>query len=128
VLVGLGIDVCRIERIARALSRHGSRFAERILATPELQDFERLSPAQRPSFLAKRFAAKEAFSKALGTGIGVGFGFTDLWIAHDTAGAPVIEVSLRLEGQLQARGVCRRWLSLTDETDLAAAVCVLEAQ
>lgn len=128
MLIGLGLDVCRIDRIQRVLDRHGARFHTRILAAAERMDLEKLPTTAQARFLAKRFAAKEAFSKALGTGIGRGFGFTDVWVTHGPLGNPVLEVSARLSPFLSARGVRQVWISLTDEIDLAAAVCVLESE
>lgn len=128
MLIGLGLDVCRVERIAAVLQRHGPRLSRRILAAPELAEFAMLSAGQQAGFLAKRFAAKEAFSKALGTGIGRGFGFTDVWVTHDASGAPRLQVSAVVAQLLASRGAHQHWISLTDETDLAAAVCVLESK
>lgn len=128
MLVGLGLDVCRIDRIQHVLDRHGVRFSARILAEAEQAELGRLPTAAHARFLAKRFAAKEAFSKALGTGIGRGFGFTDVWVTHGALGEPRLDVSPRLAPVLSARGVSTLWISLTDEIELAAAVCVLESQ
>lgn len=128
MLIGLGLDICRVDRIAAALQRHGGRFSHRILAAPELVEFEALATGQQAGFLAKRFVAKEAFSKALGTGIGRGFGFTDVWVTHCELGAPRLQVSAVVAQLLANRGADHHWISLTDETDLAAAVCVLESK
>ena len=125
MIIGVGIDLVEIERIRDALDRHGERFAHRILSTAEYADWTAVSEALRARFLAKRFAAKEAFSKAAGTGIGRGFGFQDLSVAHDVLGKPAIQCNVD-NRTLAEFSDCQVHLSLTDERSLAGAYCMIE--
>lgn len=125
MIIGVGIDLVEIHRIEDALERHGVRFAERILSADEFVEWNGMPQALRARFLAKRFAAKEAFSKAAGTGIGRGFGFQDLAVAHDALGKPVICLN-PANHALMAWSDCNTHLSLTDERSLAGGYCVIE--
>jgi len=91
MIYGVGTDVVEIARIEQALARFGARFARRILCESELKRFHghRL-PA---NFLAKRFAAKEAFTKALGTGIHAPANWHGVWVRNLPSGKPVLEFS-----------------------------------
>ena len=80
-VVGLGTDIAEIERVEKALSRSGEAFAQRILTESEFEVFQQLK--QKGRYLAKRFAAKEAAVKALGTGIGYGVSWQDITIGHN---------------------------------------------
>lgn len=125
MIYGLGIDLCRIDRIESAFQRFGSRFAERILTARELDLFAR---TKRPArFLAMRFAAKEAFSKALGTGFKQKISPSQIGVEQNSAGKP----SIYLLGEAHNRAVNDKidaiHVSLTDEGDYAAAVVVLES-
>jgi len=122
---GVGIDLVQVARIGRALERHGERFAQRVLCAAEL---EGLAASVRPAaYLAKRFAAKEAFFKAIGTGLGGGVGWQDLRIAHHPGGRPLLEIRGRSAERMSALGARRCHLSITDERDYAIAVVVLSA-
>ena len=125
MIVGIGIDLCEIQRIQDALDRHGENFAQRILNSNEQWEFERLSAALKPSFLAKRFAAKEAVAKALGTGIGRGFGFQDIQISHDALGKPLVVLNSE-KTALAAAQDDNIHLSLSDERTHAVAFCTIE--
>jgi holo-[acyl-carrier protein] synthase len=126
VIYGVGTDVVEISRIQKALERFGERFAERILCEPELRRFRnhRL-PA---NYLAKRFAAKEAFTKALGTGIHAPANWHGVWVKNLPSGKPVLEFSDPLKQLLSTRGVCGFHLSLTDERGVAMATVILECE
>jgi holo-[acyl-carrier protein] synthase len=124
MIYGIGTDLIEIARIERALARFGGRFAERILCAPELARFNR---HRRPvAYLAKRFAAKEAFSKALGTGIHAPANWHGVWVSNLRSGQPVLEFSPALRALLKARGIGRAHLSLSDEREIASATVVLE--
>lgn len=125
MIIGIGVDVCEIARIHDALSRRGDHFAERILATDELTEFNQLNPSMQAGFLAKRFAAKEAIAKALGTGIGRGFSFHDITVSHDDLGKPFIILNSE---NVTLRNVCgsRIHLSISDERTQAIAFCTIE--
>jgi holo-[acyl-carrier protein] synthase len=126
MIYGVGTDVVEIGRIENALSRFGERFARRILCDPELARFRghRL-PA---NYLAKRFAAKEAFTKALGTGLHAPANWHGVWVRNLPSGKPVLEFSEALKALMASRGVSGSHLSLTDERGVAMATVILERQ
>src|SRR5215467_3943223 len=113
-----------IERIEKALARFGQRFANRILCPPELKRFE--SHKQKAAYLAKRFAAKEAFTKALGTGIHAPANWHGVWVVNLRSGKPELQFTPALKDLLEQRRIKRAHLSLTDERALAAATVILE--
>jgi holo-[acyl-carrier protein] synthase len=124
VIYGVGTDVVEIERIRSALERFGERFARRILCEPELVRFRRHRlPA---NYLAKRFAAKEAFSKALGTGIHAPANWHGVWVRNLPSGKPVLEFSAELKKLLDGRQILHSHVSLTDERGVAMATVILE--
>jgi holo-[acyl-carrier protein] synthase len=124
LIYGVGTDLVEIGRVERALARFGERFAERILCEPELRRFrEHAKPA---AYLAKRFAAKEAFTKALGTGIRAPANWHGVWVSNQRSGKPQLEYSAALAALLETRGVQRAHLTLTDERGMAAATVILE--
>jgi holo-[acyl-carrier protein] synthase len=126
VIFGVGTDVVEIERIKSALERHGERFALRILCPPELERFKRHRlPA---NYLAKRFAAKEAFTKALGTGIKSPANWHGVWVRNLASGKPVLEYSDALAALLKKRGITSAHLSLSDERGVAFATVILECE
>lgn len=124
-LIGIGTDIIQIDRIRNSMERHGIAFAKRILHPNELVIF-----AERNNdiaYLAKRFAAKEALAKALGTGIAQGVSFVDIETNNNQQGKP----ELLLHGKTQAKadelGVKQAHLSLSDEKEYAVAYVVLSA-
>jgi holo-[acyl-carrier protein] synthase len=124
VIIGIGTDLCEIGRVQRALERHGERFAQKILVDSELERFRRhRKPA---AYLAKRFAAKEAFSKAMGTGIRFPVNWHNVSVDNGRSGKPMLQFSEPLAALLQSRGVTAAHLSLTDEIGMACAFVVLE--
>lgn len=125
MIYGIGTDIIEIARVERALARFGERFALRILCEPELRRFR--SHRQPVAYLAKRFAAKEAFTKALGTGIHAPANWHGVWVTNLRSGKPTLEYSAALAELLAARGVRRAHVSLTDEREFAAATVILEA-
>lgn len=124
MIYGIGTDIIEIARIAAALERFGGRFAERILCEPELRRFR--AHRQPVNYLAKRFAAKEAFTKALGTGIHAPANWHGVWVGNLRSGKPVLEFSAPLAALMRARGVGSAHVSLTDEKAFAMATVVLE--
>ncbi len=125
MIAGIGTDLVRIERVRRVLERHGERFARRVLTDAELAQWRRHQVPHR--FLAKRFAAKEALAKALGTGIGATVSFRDLEIGHDSLGRPLVHTSPRLDRWMESRGWRNCRVSISDEQDLALAFAVVES-
>ncbi len=115
-----------IARVEQGLSAHGEKFARRILADGEWDGF-RAAPLPA-AFLAKRFAAKEAFGKALGTGVRAPATLRAMWVEHDALGRPGFGFDTALAQWLDTRGVARHHLSLSDERDAAIAFVVLEGR
>jgi holo-[acyl-carrier protein] synthase len=126
LILGVGTDLCEIGRIERALERFGERFAQRILVDSELAVFRRRR--KRAAYLAKRFAAKEAFSKAMGTGIRFPVNWHNVWVANDRAGKPVLGFSEPLAALLKRRGIEQVHVSLADETGMACAFVIAEGR
>lgn len=120
---GIGTDIVRVERIGASLARHGERFAARILAPSERSEFAESRDQAR--FVAKRFAAKEAFGKALGTGVAVPATLHAVAIAHDALGKPLYRYSAELADHMTAGGLSAH-LSLSDEADYVVAFAVIE--
>jgi len=125
LIYGLGTDVVEIERIEKALERFGERFARRILCEPE---FNRYKNHRKPAaYLAKRFAAKEAFTKALGTGIQAPANWHGVWVKNLPSGKPQLEFSDELKKLLASKQILRSHVSLTDERGVAVATVILES-
>lgn len=123
MIAGIGIDVIEVERIARAIERYGEHFLRRIYTDVEQEYCER-SPATRMLHYAARFAAKEAFSKAIGTGISDGFRFRECGVVNAPGGMPILVLS----GELAQRWAeYRLHLSLSHTQQYAAACVVIEA-
>ncbi len=126
MILGIGTDLVEIERIEAALGRWGERFARKILVPREL---DRLARHRKPAaYLAKRFAAKEAFSKAMGTGIHTPVSWLNIGVVNHASGRPYLELSAALAALVERRGVQSVHLSLTDERGMAAAFVVLEGE
>jgi holo-[acyl-carrier protein] synthase len=124
VIIGIGTDLVEIPRIEQALARHGERFARKILVPHEL---ERFSAHRKPAaYLAKRFAAKEAFSKAMGTGIRFPVNWQNVSVANLPSGKPCLRFSVALADLLATRRIFEVHVSLTDERAVAAAFVILE--
>ena len=130
MIIGLGSDLCSIERIARSLTRFGARFEERCFTRAELARADR-RPFTRAGTLAKRFAAKEAFAKAVGTGFKRGVFFKDIGVVNAPSGQPTLELTggarLRLDALTPPRHVARVHLTMTDDHPWAQAFVVIEA-
>jgi holo-[acyl-carrier protein] synthase len=125
VIYGIGTDIIAVHRIEHALRQFGRRFAERILAPQELVEFDKQKMKTR--FLAKRFAAKEAFSKAIGTGIRKPVTWCYIVVGHDKHGKPVIEPHPDLQRRMGELGIVGSHVSIADERDNAIAFVILEA-
>ena len=126
MIYGVGTDIVEVVRIEKALERFGDRFAQRILCAPELKRYE--GHRQQANFLAKRFAAKEAFTKALGTGIHAPANWHGVWVKNLPSGKPVLEFSSALQTLLQKRKILGHHLSLADERGIAVATVILECE
>jgi len=130
VIYGIGTDVCDIRRIAQALGRRGERFATKVLGPHEIgvwRDRRARVEARGLAYLATRFAAKEAFSKAIGLGLRLPMS----WHACEVVKAPSGKPEIRLHGELAAWFEARRLVahvSVSDESDYATAFVVVESR
>ena len=123
MVMGVGTDIVEIARIDDATSRQGLKFVQRILCANEFEQYQ--SKSNSSAFLAKRFAAKEAIAKALGTGIGNGVSFQDIEIHNNAKGAPQVKVTRGAAKVLTEMGASKVLLSLSDEKEYALAYAVL---
>ncbi|MGP7795827.1 holo-ACP synthase [Sphingomonas sp. CLY1604] len=130
MIVGLGSDLCNIERIQASLERFGARFETRVFTDAELARAAR-RPFTRAGTLAKRFAAKEAFSKAVGTGFKAGVFMKDIGVVNAPSGAPTLALTggakERLDAMIPDGHVARIHLTLTDDHPWAQAFVIIEA-
>lgn len=131
MIIGFGNDLCDIRRIEKALERHGERFTLRLFTDIERAKADRRVPRARAGTYAKRFAAKEACAKALGTGFNNGVFFRDMGVVNLPSGQPTLALTGGAAARLAAitppgmRAVIH--LTLTDEYPLAQAQVLIEA-
>ena len=128
MIYGIGTDICDIRRIRASLARHGERFAQRILSDGELATWTERSarwPDRGVSYLATRFSAKEAFSKAIGLGMRLPMTWRHCEIAKAPSGKPEIVLHGALKEWFDARALTAH-ITVTDETHYAASFCVVE--
>ncbi|SEO51966.1 holo-ACP synthase [Aquisalimonas asiatica] len=124
-IIGIGTDLVDVARVRRVLSRHGERFAGRVLVGAELERWRH--HGDPGSFLARRWAVKEAAAKAMGTGIGGALGFHDLQVGTTRAGAPTLQVTGQGAATARALGIGSWHVSITDEGAYALAFVIAEA-
>lgn len=124
MIYGIGTDIVEVTRIEASIQQFGDEFAKRILAESELKSYMQTQIKAR--FLAKRFAAKEAFSKALGTGLRAPATFQNIAVSHDDLGKPLLVLATELQDFLQSKNITQMHISISDEKNLAAAFVVLE--
>lgn len=124
MIVGVGTDLVEISRLEKAITRHGDRFVQRIFSPEEQKTCT--TKANQPSCFAKRFAAKEAFVKALGTGMREGIWFRDIVVSNDSLGKPLLHISGESRKRMQTFGPMAIHLSLSDDGNFALAFVVLE--
>lgn len=128
MMYGIGTDICDIRRIRASLERHGDRFAERVLSERELATWRARSarwPDRGVRYLATRFSAKEAFSKAVGLGMRMPMTWRLCEIANLASGAPVVVLHGGLKTWFEAQGL-QAQITLSDETDYAVSFCLVE--
>jgi len=128
MIYGIGTDICDVRRITASLARHGERFAQKILSDGELTTWRARSqrwPERGVRYLATRFSAKEAFSKAIGLGIRMPMTWRLCEIAKLPSGQPSIVLHGELKTWFDAKGLSAH-VTVTDETDYAASFCVVE--
>jgi holo-[acyl-carrier-protein] synthase len=129
MIYGVGTDICDIRRIRSSLERHGERFAAKVLAEGELTTWKARSarwPERGVRYLATRFSAKEAFSKAIGLGMRMPMTWRLCEIANLPSGAPVVVLHGGLKTWFEAQGLQAK-VTLGDETDYAVSFCIVEA-
>jgi holo-[acyl-carrier protein] synthase len=119
MIFGIGTDIVQIPRIEKLLEKFGDDFAKKILFDTELDQYYTLPSEKKPSFLAKRFAAKEALAKAFGTGIGASIGFHDIIISNDGTGKPFANVTADIAKDKNIS------LSISDDYPIAIAFVVI---
>ena len=123
MIFGIGVDIVHIPRIQAALERFGQPFAARLLSEAELVEYARSS--QPAAFLAKRFAAKEAAAKAMGTGFRLGLNLRHIEVVNNRHGRPALTFHGRGEALRLELGIGASHLSLTDEREYAIAFVTL---
>ena len=130
MIYGIGTDICDIRRIRASLERHGERFAAKVLSEGEMKMYRARSqrwPERGIRFVATRFSAKEAFSKAVGLGMRMPMTWRHCEIGKLPSGQPTIILHGELKTWFEAKGL-RAHITVTDEVDYAASFCVVETQ
>ena len=135
MIIGIGIDLISNDRIKKIIKKFDQNFKEKIFSKNELNDFENRYKNQDKlnqnaiNFFAKRFASKEAFSKALGIGIGRGIDFNDIEISNDKLGKPFIKILNNKEAKIKEILNCQEFnihLTISDEKSISGAVVIIE--
>lgn len=135
MIIGIGIDLISNDRIKKIIKKFDKNFKEKIFSKNELHDFESRYKNQQKlnqnsiNFFAKRFASKEAFSKALGVGIGRGIDFNDIEIFNDKFGKPFIKILNNKETKIKEILNCEKFiihLTISDEKSISGAVVIIE--
>ncbi|MDH5184134.1 MAG: holo-ACP synthase [Gammaproteobacteria bacterium] len=124
MIYGIGSDIVDVRRIQKSLDQHGRRFAERILVAAELEEYDENS--SQAHYLAKRFAAKEATAKALGSGFRHGLSMKHICVTRDELGKPGLSFDAVAKEKTQQAGILSAHLTLSDEHHYAIAFVVLE--
>ncbi len=128
MIYGIGTDICDVRRVRASFERHGERFAQKILSDAELATWQARSarwPERGLRYLATRFSAKEAFSKAIGLGMRLPMTWRNCEIAKAASGKPEIVLHGVLKEWFEAKGLTAH-VTVTDETDYAASFVVVE--
>lgn len=127
MIYGIGTDICDIRRIRASIERHGERFVHKILSPAEIDTWQERSrrwPERGVRYVATRFSAKEAFSKAVGLGMRMPMTWRSCEIVTLPSGAPVVVLHGALKAWFEARGL-QAQISLSDETDYAVSFCIV---
>ena len=124
MIFGIGTDIVSYARIRELNEKYGERFAQRILSASELEEYAASNDKAR--YLMKHFAAKEAFAKAMGTGLRASVTLRRISILHDELGKPMLGFDNVLTSYVENFGVTRHHVSISDEKDVAVAFVVLE--
>jgi holo-[acyl-carrier protein] synthase len=127
MIVGFGIDITEVARIGKSLDKYGDRFIEKLFTAPEREYCSKMSSQSgRMRCFAGRFAAKEAFLKALGTGLRNGIKWTDIEVANDRLGKPELNLKNRAAQELDNRSISNTCVTLSHSENTAVAAVVLE--
>ena len=127
MIYGIGTDLLYVPRIAQVMQRFGARFSDRILGQTERQRLAQFTDAKQLSlYVAKRFAVKEAYAKALGTGVGKDFTWHDIALSNDKNGKPCCIPGATFAQTLAQLGIVASHVSLSDERDYVLAFVTLE--
>ncbi|HOY71347.1 MAG TPA: holo-ACP synthase [Methylotenera sp.] len=129
MIFGIGTDIVEVARMEASISQFGHDLAKRILAENELAGYEDMKTKDthlQARFLAKRFAAKEAFSKALGTGLRAPATMQNIAVSHDDLGKPILVLAEELQAFLLSKNITKTHISISDEKNLAVAFVALE--
>lgn len=124
MILGIGVDIVSIPRVAKSLARFGDKFAAKILSDAEMPRYA--VAVNKAAWLAKRFAAKEAVAKALGTGMGAGVYFTQITVSNKKSGAPLIELSGAASQRAARLGADLVHISISDDAEYSVAFVILE--
>ena len=128
MIYGIGTDICDIRRIRASLEKHGERFAQKVLSDNEMQTYRARSerwPERGVRYVATRFSAKEAFSKAIGLGMRMPMTWRLCEVAKLPSGQPTIVLHGVLKEWFEAKGLSAH-VSVSDESDYATSYCVVE--
>ncbi len=128
MIYGIGTDICDIRRIRASLERHGERFAQKVLGDNEMQTYRARSerwPERGVRYVATRFSAKEAFSKAIGLGMRMPMTWRLCEVAKLPSGQPTLVLHGVLKAWFEAKGLTAH-VSVSDESDYATSYCVVE--
>lgn len=123
-MISIGTDICSIKRIEDAYLKFGERFPLKILSPEEYTVFQSLISSRKTAYLSKRFAAKEAVSKALACGIGSTLSFKDVWVLNNPDGSPYLSFSDNANALLKNKDITKTLISLSDEKEYALAFAV----
>jgi holo-[acyl-carrier protein] synthase len=124
MIFGIGTDIVSYHRIRELNEQYGERFAQRLLSKSEMAGYT--ASADPARYLMRRFAAKEAFAKAMGTGLRANVTLRRIRVEHDELGKPLLAFDETLANYVERMGVTRHHLSISDEKDVAVAFVVLE--
>jgi holo-[acyl-carrier protein] synthase len=125
MIIGIGVDIAETSRVEKLNAKYGQRFAQRILTADELLEFDRRKRSS--SYLATRFAAKEAVAKALGTGIGEQLSFHSIQVDSNSQGKPLLRFLGSAVDLIAGLGINNAMISLSDEKHYVVAMVVLES-
>jgi holo-[acyl-carrier protein] synthase len=129
MIIGLGTDIVRVSRIENLQKKYGDKFLNRILTAEEQKKFHSLKLEEQKKYLAKRFAAKEAFVKALGLGFNDEISFQDISVVNDKHGKPYYNITNKLDLYIKKLFKITRYsinISISDDTDYANAIAIIE--